>query len=167
MSVNITALFDWSFEFFGSPALSVLSMASSAAVFCCHFVMSRIVYPRVLFVFFFFQAEDGIRDSSVTGVQTCALPICTMSPPTEAVNVLLPVASVGGDIVRARLLNFGGVSGGVAVASASVDLLLEAAAQALFALIGIALLMQVASGTEIASWPVGGVETAALALAGF
>src|SRR5207237_7313233 len=27
------------------------------------------------FFFFFFQAEDGIRDSSVTGVQTCALPI--------------------------------------------------------------------------------------------
>src|SRR5260370_29197653 len=25
--------------------------------------------------FFFFQEEDGIRDSSVTGVQTCALPI--------------------------------------------------------------------------------------------
>src|SRR5882762_9585232 len=29
-----------------------------------------------MFFFFFFQAEDGIRDSSVTGVQTCALPIC-------------------------------------------------------------------------------------------
>src|SRR5437879_8018489 len=29
----------------------------------------------VLFLFFFFQAEDGIRDTSVTGVQTCALPI--------------------------------------------------------------------------------------------
>src|SRR2546430_11104673 len=26
--------------------------------------------------FFFFQAEDGIRDLTVTGVQTCALPIC-------------------------------------------------------------------------------------------
>src|SRR5438552_17565467 len=26
--------------------------------------------------FFFFQAEDGIRDDLVTGVQTCALPIC-------------------------------------------------------------------------------------------
>src|SRR5437879_13024307 len=26
-------------------------------------------------MFFFFQAEDGIRDTSVTGVQTCALPI--------------------------------------------------------------------------------------------
>ena len=28
-----------------------------------------------LVYFFFFQAEDGIRDSPVTGVQTCALPI--------------------------------------------------------------------------------------------
>src|SRR2546422_6216316 len=28
-------------------------------------------------VFFFFQAEDGIRDVAVTGVQTCALPIST------------------------------------------------------------------------------------------
>src|SRR5216683_3966839 len=28
--------------------------------------------------FFFFQAEDGIRDLIVTGVQTCALPICTL-----------------------------------------------------------------------------------------
>ena len=27
-------------------------------------------------LFFFFQAEDGIRDHCVTGVQTCALPIC-------------------------------------------------------------------------------------------
>src|SRR5688572_31611080 len=30
----------------------------------------------ILFFFFFFQAEDGIRDLTVTGVQTCALPIC-------------------------------------------------------------------------------------------
>src|SRR5712672_2315139 len=29
-----------------------------------------------MFLFFFFQAEDGIRDKLVTGVQTCALPIC-------------------------------------------------------------------------------------------
>src|SRR5207248_5983189 len=27
-------------------------------------------------IVFFFQAEDGIRDRTVTGVQTCALPIC-------------------------------------------------------------------------------------------
>src|SRR5260370_604963 len=30
---------------------------------------------ELLHACFFFQAEDGIRDSSVTGVQTCALPI--------------------------------------------------------------------------------------------
>src|SRR5205823_11440090 len=35
------------------------------------------IYRRVSFFFccFFFQAEDGIRDKLVTGVQTCALPI--------------------------------------------------------------------------------------------
>src|SRR5260221_9975899 len=32
-------------------------------------------YSVVIFLFFFFQAEDGIRDHCVTGVQTCALPI--------------------------------------------------------------------------------------------
>src|SRR3989454_8914641 len=31
-----------------------------------------------LLIFFFFQAEDGIRDYKVTGVQTCALPISSM-----------------------------------------------------------------------------------------
>ena len=33
------------------------------------------VFEKDYFVFFFFQAEDGIRDDLVTGVQTCALPI--------------------------------------------------------------------------------------------
>src|SRR5699024_11742266 len=32
---------------------------------------------HVLCLCFFFQAEDGIRDRNVTGVQTCALPIST------------------------------------------------------------------------------------------
>src|SRR3712207_7264118 len=34
---------------------------------------------RCMLFFFFFQAEDGIRDIGVTGVQTCALPISTLS----------------------------------------------------------------------------------------
>src|SRR5260370_1706368 len=41
----------------------------------------------------FFQAEDGIRDSSVTGVQTCALPILTLSAlnaELEHANMRLP-----------------------------------------------------------------------------
>src|SRR5690606_30617850 len=35
--------------------------------------------------FFFFQAEDGIRDFHVTGVQTCALPISVSKDPTVLV----------------------------------------------------------------------------------
>jgi len=31
--------------------------------------------PGCILLYFFFQAEDGIRDRDVTGVQTCALPI--------------------------------------------------------------------------------------------
>src|SRR5690606_40839517 len=38
-------------------------------------------YKFFSFSFFFFQAEDGIRDFHVTGVQTCALPIyCRVNP---------------------------------------------------------------------------------------
>src|SRR5690349_24956350 len=33
-------------------------------------------YQRITLIYFFFQAEDDIRDLYVTGVQTCALPIC-------------------------------------------------------------------------------------------
>src|SRR6266487_4994678 len=39
--------------------------------------------PRFsMHLFFFFQAEDGIRDGRVTGVQTCALPISCPSVPS-------------------------------------------------------------------------------------
>src|SRR5207245_4735747 len=36
--------------------------------------------------FFFFQAEDGIRDATVTGVQTCALPILGLEPPFALID---------------------------------------------------------------------------------
>src|SRR2546430_3109646 len=50
-------------------------------------------YMRLLLVdflscFFFFQAEDGIRDLTVTGVQTCALPICLRDPYRPALEAL-------------------------------------------------------------------------------
>src|SRR6266511_5525750 len=38
------------------------------------------VERKVIDCLFFFQAEDGIRDFHVTGVQTCALPIWTRKP---------------------------------------------------------------------------------------
>src|SRR2546427_1934641 len=40
----------------------------------------------MFFFFFFFQAEDGIRDLTVTGVQTCALPICAAFPPNRQLH---------------------------------------------------------------------------------
>src|SRR6516164_7568986 len=50
-----------------------------------------------MFFFFFFQAEDGIRDGTVTGVQTCALPISKPAPPSTALSdvgtVLRPARS--------------------------------------------------------------------------
>src|SRR5687768_17865404 len=39
-------------------------------------VSDQFVGVQTVMVYFFFQAEDGIRDVAVTGVQTCALPIC-------------------------------------------------------------------------------------------
>src|SRR5215218_8270623 len=41
-----------------------------------------------IFFFFFFQAEDGIRDHCVTGVQTCALPILDSTHITYGVGTL-------------------------------------------------------------------------------
>src|SRR5690625_2905642 len=47
-----------------------------------------VIHPLGMTLFFFFQAEDGIRDGHVTGVQTCALPIlsvrCLMWPMPRA-----------------------------------------------------------------------------------
>src|SRR2546430_3922230 len=43
-----------------------------------------------IYIFFFFQAEDGIRDLTVTGVQTCALPISRGTPWRPARNSRKP-----------------------------------------------------------------------------
>src|SRR2546430_5490858 len=45
-----------------------------------HRLSCRSSYFRRSVSFFFFQAEDGIRDLTVTGVQTCALPIYQLQP---------------------------------------------------------------------------------------
>src|SRR3712207_8513180 len=48
-------------------------------------------------LFFFFQAEDGIRDIGVTGVQTCALPIY----PGDEQRVDVAPGQPGGDAIGA------------------------------------------------------------------
>src|SRR2546422_9202663 len=50
-----------------------------------------------MFFFFFFQAEDGIRDVAVTGVQTCALPIWRLG---ERVEIVRPAARRNGNDPR-------------------------------------------------------------------
>src|SRR5256885_10756420 len=64
---------------------------SKSSLPCCQFVL-----------IFFFQAEDGIRDYKVTGVQTCALPILRSAapPPPRA-------ATAAGAIVLGRTWHHG------------------------------------------------------------
>src|SRR5438270_3540232 len=65
---------------------------------CSHALcLARVVYVHNN-CFFFFQAEDGIRDLTVTGVQTCALPIWarifayqSTGPPVGRVNPAKPM----------------------------------------------------------------------------
>src|SRR6266542_2357891 len=64
--------------------------------------MSRV---SLSFFFFFFQAEDGIRDATVTGVQTCALPI---SRPRPRPGALSAQRRRGGDRQAARRHRQGG-----------------------------------------------------------
>src|SRR5687767_15267244 len=45
-------------------------------MFVLYVLFFWVILLLFFFYFFFFQAEDGIRDKLVTGVQTCALPIC-------------------------------------------------------------------------------------------
>src|SRR5690606_39837960 len=68
----------------------------SITLFVCH------VFLRL--AFFFFQAEDGIRDFHVTGVQTCALPILNgrqldVSAYTEDEGIALPDLAADNELV--------------------------------------------------------------------
>src|SRR3712207_9336671 len=56
---------------------------------------------------FFFQAEDGIRDIGVTGVQTCALPILEMVAEVEAEQKAVAAAEDGNAARLARLCGIG------------------------------------------------------------
>src|SRR3989449_6355610 len=54
-----------------------------------------------MFFFFFFQAEDGIRDVAVTGVQTCALPILEHRDGEGRAQLLFDIEAVrGADVLE-------------------------------------------------------------------
>src|SRR6266702_2812425 len=72
--------------------------------------------------FFFFQAEGGIRDGHVTGVQTCALPIC--QPPSIKVLAATPGpvrSSSGVELLARGLKPIGAISTLIVAGGEGVD----------------------------------------------
>lgn len=65
----------------------------------------------------------------------------------EALSRLLPVASVGGDLVGIRLVAARGIPGSTAAASIVIEILLNMTAQLLFVLLGLALLLRLTGGS--------------------
>src|SRR5687768_18239544 len=60
--------------------IKFLSLAALTLIISAFALKPSVTKLNIVFIFsdfFFFQAEDGIRDVAVTGVQTCALPICS------------------------------------------------------------------------------------------
>lgn len=85
----------------------------------------------------------------------------------EGANTLLPMAQVGGDLIGARLLTFGGVNGPLAAANVVVDILVQASTQFIFAMIGLATLIALGGDGDIARGAAFGIAIAILALGGF
>lgn len=72
-----------------------------------------------------------------------------------SVNWLLPVAQIGGDLLRARLLVLGGAGGATTAASVVVDKTIQAGAQIAYSLLGLFLLLAVAGTHVLAYWAAG------------
>jgi glycosyltransferase 2 family protein len=85
----------------------------------------------------------------------------------EAIDVLLPVASIGGSLASARLLTFWRVSVAMALAGVFADVFLQTVAQALFASAGALLLARMVGLGTLLPQLLLGVAAAAVVLGGF
>ena len=85
----------------------------------------------------------------------------------EAVNSLLPVAQLGGNLVGIRLLVLRGVPGPLAGAGTTLDLTIEVVTQFLFTLAGVGVLVSMGVDRAWAPWVEWALVIAALALGGF
>lgn len=85
----------------------------------------------------------------------------------ESVSVLLPLATVGGELVRVRLAMLFGVPGAPALASIVMDAVVAALSQMLFVGLGVALYAQLATAHDAVTQPIvlGGVALATVATA--
>ncbi|WP_407520210.1 lysylphosphatidylglycerol synthase domain-containing protein [Methylobacterium oryzisoli] len=127
--------------------------------------LSAVVLVRVAIILLCGIAWARVTAGAVVGTG----PFLLLRFVREGVNVLLPVASVGGDVLGGRLLTFWGVAGGVAAAGIIVDMFFQVAALALFSLTGVLLLGQLESGqaAQLAAWCAKGLVVSAVVLAGF
>ena len=85
----------------------------------------------------------------------------------EAINALLPVAQIGGEIAGARVMTFFGIPGALAGATVLVDILMQASTLLLFTIIGIGVLASVVADRALIGSLVAGTAIMALALSGF
>ena len=92
---------------------------------------------------------------------------CVLRWIREAVNNLLPVAQIGGEVVGVRLLQRRAVALTPAIAGTVADLTIEMVTQILFTLLGLGLLLYSVGGGGLSGYVVGFVLVAVLVAAGF
>jgi putative membrane protein len=85
----------------------------------------------------------------------------------EAVNNLLPLTQVGGDIISGRLLTFWSVPGALGAASLIVDVLMQATTQFLFTAVGLIVLIALGTDQSVAWMATMSLAVAAPLLGGF
>jgi putative membrane protein len=85
----------------------------------------------------------------------------------EAINVLLPVAQVGGEIVGARLMTLFGINAGLAGATVLVDILMQVVSLLLFVIVGLGFLALDGANDALVGSMAAGVSIMGIALFGF
>jgi putative membrane protein len=85
----------------------------------------------------------------------------------EAINALLPVAQIGGEIAGVRVMTFFGIPGELAGATVLVDMLMQAFTLLLFTIVGIGVLATVVADQALVGSLIAGLAIMGLALFGF
>ena len=110
--------------------------------------------------------DDGAHRERTTGALPLRIAVLLRFV-REAVNSLLPLTQVGGDIISARLLTFWAVPGPLGAASIIVDVLMQASTQFMFAALGIITLIAIGTDTSVAAAAITSLAVAAPLLGGF
>jgi putative membrane protein len=85
----------------------------------------------------------------------------------EAINVLLPVAQVGGEIAGARLMTLFGIPAGLSGATVLVDILLQVVSLLFFVVVGVGILATYGANDALVTSMMAGISIMGVALAGF